>query len=63
MHLDLSDEETLALLNLLTQTIENDRYPLSPRIQTLRGILAKFGSMAPAPPPARPPTPRGTRSE
>ena len=27
MHLDLSDEETLALLNLLTQTIDNE--PLS----------------------------------
>jgi hypothetical protein len=59
MHLDLSDEETLALLNLLTDTIENDRYPLSPRVQMLRGILAKFGPMAPAPPPpARPPTRR-----
>jgi hypothetical protein len=23
-----------------------DRYPLSPRIQTLRGILAKFGPTA-----------------
>jgi hypothetical protein len=57
MHLDLSIEETLALLNLLTQTIENDRYPLSPRVQTLRGILAKFGPMASTPPPARPPTP------
>jgi len=34
-----------------------DRYPLSPRIQTLRGIIAKFGPSAPAPPPARPPTP------
>jgi hypothetical protein len=57
MHLDLSEEETSALLNLLTKTIENDRYPLSPRIQTLRGILTKFGPMAPAPPPpARPPT-------
>jgi hypothetical protein len=51
-------QETLALLNLFTRTIENDRYPLSPRIQALRGILAKFGPMAPAPsPPARPPTP------
>jgi hypothetical protein len=58
MHLDLSVEETLALLNLLTDTIENDRYPLSPRVLMLRGILAKFGPMAPAPPPpARPPTP------
>jgi len=43
---------------LLTKTIENDRYPLSPRVQTLRGILGKFGQIAPAqPPPARPPTP------
>ena len=58
MHLDLTDEETFALLNLLTETIENDRYPLSPRVQTLRGILAKFGPVPPAPPPpARPPAP------
>ena len=28
-----------------------DRYPLSPRIRTLRGILAKFGPIAPASPP------------
>jgi hypothetical protein len=56
MLLDLTDEETFALLNLLTETIENDRYPRSPRIQTLLGILAKFGPVAPAPPPpARPP--------
>ena len=58
MHLDLTDEETFALRNLLTQTIENDRYPLSPRVQVLRAILAKFGPIAPAsPPPARPPAP------
>ena len=36
MHLDLSDEETLALLNLLIDTIENDRYPNSPRIRLLQ---------------------------
>jgi len=41
-HLDLSDDETLALLNLLTETIEADRYQFSPRIRTLRGILAKI---------------------
>ena len=29
MHLDLTEEETFTLLNLLTETIENDRYPLS----------------------------------
>jgi hypothetical protein len=42
---------------LLADAIENDRYPLSPRIQTFRRILARFGSMAPPPAPARPPTP------
>ena len=31
MQLDLSDEETRALLNLLVETTEVDRYPFSPR--------------------------------
>jgi hypothetical protein len=58
MQLDLRDEETLALLNLLVETIEADKFPLSPRVQILRAILAKFGPLGPAPPsPARPPTP------
>jgi hypothetical protein len=58
VNLDLDDVETRALLNVLVEAIEADRYPLSPRISVLRQILAKFGSMAPAPPPpARPPTP------
>ena len=42
MILDLSDEETTALARLLTNTIDADRYPFSPRIQTLKGILAKI---------------------
>ena len=42
MQLDLTDEETFALLNLLVDTIEADRYPMSPRIRLLREILAKF---------------------
>ena len=42
MILDLSDEETTALLRLLSTTIDDDRYPLSPRVQTLRAILAKL---------------------
>ena len=33
MHLDLTDAETLALLNLLIETIEADRYPMSPRLR------------------------------
>ena len=70
MHLDLTDEETLALLNLLIDTIEADRYPMSPRIRLLRAIVRKFGKVgglsndleqklrryAP-PPPTRRPTP------
>ena len=36
MTLDLTDEETFALLNLLVDTIEADRYPLSSRIRLLR---------------------------
>jgi hypothetical protein len=49
---DLTDEETAALVWLLSDTINNDRYPLSPRIQTLRAILAKL-----RPEPVREPLP------
>ena len=38
------------LLNLLIDTIEADRYPMSPRIRLLRAILDKFGEMGPLPP-------------
>ena len=50
--LDLTDEETDALVRLLSRTIDDDRYPLSPRIQNLKGILAKI-----RPEPAREPMP------
>ena len=50
MQLELDDVETRALLNLLMEVIENDRYPFSPRIRLLRAILAKFGPLAPPPP-------------
>jgi len=52
MVLDLSEEETDALARLLRRTIEDDRYPLSPRIQILKGSLAKI-----RPEPARKPLP------
>jgi hypothetical protein len=52
MHLDLSDEETATLTQELHDTVENDRYPFSPRIRTLRGILAKL-----RPEPVREPLP------
>ena len=50
MHLD--DEETAALIKELHDTVENDPYPFSPRIRTLRGILAKL-----KPEPVREPLP------
>jgi hypothetical protein len=61
MNLDLTDEETFALLNLLIETIKADHYPLSPRIRLLRQILARFGEMAPAP-PGRTQSPTPTKS-
>jgi hypothetical protein len=70
MILDLSDEETRALLNVLIEVIENDRCPRSQRIRLLQEILAKCGEVGGSrrrlaarlrrcapPPPARPPTP------
>jgi len=41
MVLDLSEEETDALARLLRRTIEDDRYPLSPRIQIFEGQFSK----------------------
>ena len=49
MMLGLTDEETAALTRLLTNTINDDRYPLSLRIQTLKAIL---GKIRPEPPHA-----------
>jgi hypothetical protein len=54
MTLDLTDEEKLALAAELKRTIFEDRYPLSPRIRTLQGILDKL-EPRPAHDPARPP--------
>ena len=42
MNLDLTDDETATLVRLLKSTIDADRYPLSPRIQTLKAILDKI---------------------
>jgi hypothetical protein len=52
MQLDLNDDETAALTRLLTNTIDADRYPLSPRIQILKAIRAKV-----RPEPVREPLP------
>jgi hypothetical protein len=52
MQLDLTDNETAALTRLLSKAIDEDRYPLSPRIQTLKAILGKI-----RPEPVREPLP------
>jgi hypothetical protein len=63
MHLDLSDEETAALAQELHDIVENDRYPFSPRIRALGGILAKLRpepAHDPLPPPKVYAPPRAT---
>jgi len=47
MQLELTDEEELALAAELKRAITQDRYPLSLRVQTLKGILAKLEPPAP----------------
>jgi len=65
-HLDLTDDEAAALTQELHDIVENDRYPFSlsrshlrcsPRIGTLKAILAKL-----RPEPVREPLPRRRRS-
>jgi hypothetical protein len=63
MMLDLTEEETDALAQLLSRTIDDDRYPLSPRVQTLKAILAKIRPepvREPLPPPKVYAPPRAT---
>ena len=42
MHLDLNDLQAEALIRELHHIIQNDRYPLSPRIVALKEILAQL---------------------
>jgi hypothetical protein len=59
---DLTDDDKATLADLLRETIERDRFPLSPRVRSLKAILAKLNP--PAPPPERLPAPKppGERS-
>jgi hypothetical protein len=49
MNLELTDEQTDALIRELSLIIDGDRYPFSPRIRVLKEILGLLG-----PEPARP---------
>jgi len=49
MRLELTDEQTEALIRELSQLIDGDRYPVSPRIVALKEVLRQL-----RPEPARP---------
>ena len=52
MNLELTDEQTEALIRELSRIIDGDRYPLSPRIVALKEILGQL-----RPEPEREPLP------
>jgi hypothetical protein len=55
MILELTDEQTEALIWELSQIVQNDRYPLSPRIVALKEIV---GQLRPEPEREPPPPPK-----
>jgi hypothetical protein len=64
MILELSDQQAALLERKLTAIIDDDRYPLSPRIQTLREIrnmIRPEPKREPLPPLKRYEPPRGGR--
>ena len=67
MNLDLTDEETAALLRELDGLIDGDRYFMSQRIKTLKAIRAKIRPepvRAPLPPSPKPfAPPRATAAQ
>jgi hypothetical protein len=66
MHLDLSDDETGALIRELHDIVESDKFPFSPRIRTLREILGKLRPepvRKPLPPPKVYAPPRATAAQ
>jgi hypothetical protein len=58
---ELDDADKAILIELLRETIERDRFPLSPHIKSLKAILAKLNPPAPRPEPLPPPKPPGER--
>ena len=59
---ELDDADKAILAELLRETIERDRFPLSPRMRSLKAILAKLDPPAPRPAPLPAPKPPGERS-
>ena len=53
-NLELSDDEAQALVRVLREAIDGDRFPLSPRVQVLRAVLARLRPEPVRPPPLPP---------
>jgi hypothetical protein len=66
MNIELDDEQAAALIKELHDIVENDPYPFSPRISTLRAILDEKlrpePVLEPLPPPKHYAPPRATRA-
>jgi hypothetical protein len=60
--MDLTDDDKAIIAELLREIIERDRFPLSPRIKSLRAILAKLAPPEPRAEPLPPPKPAGAPS-
>jgi len=54
--IDLTDEELAAVIATLRRTIREDKFPMSPRLDSLRAALAKLDPAVPRPAP-KPPLP------
>lgn len=55
--LTLTDEEHAALVRAVRKILDEDRFPLAPRLDPLKALLAKLDPPAPRPeplPPLRP---------
>jgi hypothetical protein len=59
---DLTDDDKGILIELLRETIERDRFPLSPRVRSFKDVLAKLDPPAPRPEPIPAPKPPGEPS-
>jgi hypothetical protein len=58
MLVEFSDDEKAAVIEVLRDTIDRDRFPQSPRIRLLRRILEKLGIRSTLAVPSPPPNPR-----
>ena len=57
--IDLSDDEHAAVTALVRRTIDEDRFPLSPRLAPLKSALAKLDPRPAKPRRELPPLPSG----